>query len=155
MDKKIAHRVVIDTNVLISCLLFRGRVSYLWDLWMAEKIIPLISKETFDEFRRVLMYPKFSLSAKEIHAICHSEIIPYFEVIEIEETVTSICRDRHDEKFLTVAKNGKASYLITGDKDLLEIRDFHSTKIVTPQEFHTIMDQELQGVTWPANIPMI
>ena len=139
MGKKIAPRVVIDTNVLISCLLFRGRVSYLRDLWMDRNIIPLLSRETFDEFRRVLTYPKFSLSPQEIHAIIDNEILPWFDVIETKEPVTGICRDSHDEKFLAVAVHGKASYLITGDQDLLELRIFRSTTIITPQDFQAVV----------------
>jgi putative PIN family toxin of toxin-antitoxin system len=141
MGKKIAPRIVIDTNMLISCLLFRRQVSYLRDLWNAQQIIPLLSKETFDEFRRVLTYPKFSLSPQEIRAVIDSEILPNFDVVETKETITGICRDPHDDKFLAVALHGKASYLVTGDQDLLELHVFHSTKIITPQEFKDVVDK--------------
>jgi uncharacterized protein len=135
MGAKVAPKVVIDTNVLVSCLLFRGRLANLRDLWTAGKVTPLLSKETFDEFRRVLTYKKFSLSLQEIHAIIDYEILPWFEVVDTGESVIGVCRDPHDDKFLTVAAYGNAGYLVTGDLDLLELRSFRSTIILTPQDF--------------------
>lgn len=141
MGKKIALRVVIDTNVLISCLLFKGRVSFLRELWVKNKIKPLLSKETFDEFHRVLHYSKFSLSPQEIRSVISNEILPYFDVVETEETLNSAsCRDPQDDKFLAVAKIGSASHLITGDQDLLELEKFGSTQILTPRDFYAVFD---------------
>ncbi len=59
-------RVVLDTNVLISALLFKGELSRIVGLWQKGKIVPVISKETFSELKTVLEYPKFSLSGAEI-----------------------------------------------------------------------------------------
>ncbi len=61
-------------------------------------------------------------------------LIDRSEVIEIVETV-SACRDPKDDKFLEVAVNGRADYLITGDADLLALNPFRGTSIVTPQVF--------------------
>ncbi len=57
--------VVLDTNVLISALLFKGELSKFVGLWQKGKIVPTISKETFQELRNALEYPKFSLSQDE------------------------------------------------------------------------------------------
>ena len=62
-------RVVLDTNVLVSALLFKGRLARLVELWQKGAIVPVISKETFDELRTVLCYPKFALNAEEIRRI--------------------------------------------------------------------------------------
>jgi putative toxin-antitoxin system toxin component, PIN family len=51
-------KVVLDTNVLVSALLFREETSKIVDLWKSRKIIPVFSKETFEEFKTVLGYPK-------------------------------------------------------------------------------------------------
>jgi len=136
MGKKIAPQlVVIDTNVLVSCFLFGGRLERLRDLWKKRTIVPLVSRATFDELRRVLSYPKFSLSHKELQTIIDIEILPYFEVIKIECEIRDTCRDPHDDKFLAVAANGMASWLITGDQDLLVLQVFQQTKIITPADF--------------------
>lgn len=56
------------------------------------------------------------------------------EAIEITESIT-ICRDRKDDKFLEVAVNGKADYLITGDRDLLVLHPFRNIQIPNPSRF--------------------
>ena len=47
----------------------------------------------------------------------------------------NVCRDPNDDFLLILAKDGKADYLITGDKDLLILNPFNKTKICTPTEF--------------------
>jgi putative PIN family toxin of toxin-antitoxin system len=56
------------------------------------------------------------------------------ELVEILERV-DLCRDEKDNKFLEVAINGKADYLITGDNDLFVLRSFQDVKIITINEF--------------------
>ena len=68
------RRVVLDTNVLVSALLFTGKLSKIVDLWQRGKMIPLISRETFGELRAVLEYPKFSLAPSELFG---SEIVSF------------------------------------------------------------------------------
>lgn len=139
MGQKVApFRVVLDTNVLVSALLFGGRVGRLRDLWKSGGIVPLVSRETFTEFRRVLSYPKFKLTEREIGAILNDEILPYVEVVEITDQANGICRDPHDDMFLAVAASGDAQYLVTGDRDLLEIKEHGGTRIVTVVEFLAI-----------------
>ena len=131
-------RVVLDTNVLVSALLFNGQTGILRDLWKTGRIIPLISKETFAEFRRVLSYPKFKLSQREIRAILNEEILPYVEPVDIAEQVIDICRDPHDDMFLAVAVFSDALYLVTGDQDLLVLKTYDKTQIVTVAEFQSL-----------------
>lgn len=136
MGKKLKPlRVVLDTNVFVSALLFGGRSGMLRDMWRAGRIIPLVSKETFAEFRRVLSYPKFQLIQREIHAILSEEILPFVEVVEITEQITGICRDFHDDMFLSVAVCGGAGYLVSGDQDLLVLKNYGTTRIITVAEF--------------------
>jgi putative PIN family toxin of toxin-antitoxin system len=135
VKKLVPPCVVIDTNVLISCLLFGGRLNRLRDLWLTHRIIPLLSKKTFDEFKRVLSYPKFALSPQEIQGIIQLEILPYFDVVATIESIRATCRDQHDDAFIELAICGKAAWLITGDKDLLVLKQFHSTTIITPSDF--------------------
>jgi putative PIN family toxin of toxin-antitoxin system len=128
-------RVVLDTNVLVSALLFGGRVGSLCTLWKVGRIIPLVSKDTFSEFRKVLSYPKFRLSQREIRTLLNEEILPFVEPVEIAKPCPGICRDPHDDMFLAVAADGNARYLVTGDRDLLELRNHGTTQIVTVAEF--------------------
>lgn len=135
MGKKLMPlRVVLDTNAFISALLFGGQSGMLRDLWKSGRIIPLVSKETFAEFRKVLSYPKFKLSQREIRSILNEEILPFVEPVEIVEQVTGVCRDPHDDMFLAVAAGGGTQYLVTGDQDLLVLEHFSKTRIVTVTE---------------------
>ena len=128
-------RVILDTNVLISALLFKGRLTLFVELWRKGAIIPVISRETFAELRDVLHYPKFALAEDEIRALVEDEILPFFEVVDVKEEVTGVCRDPYDDQFLTAAINSGAVWLVTGDKDLLDLGTYRCITIVTPQEF--------------------
>ena len=132
---KKVRRVVLDTNVLVSALLFTGRLSRIVDLWRQGKVIPLISKETFEELRAVLEYPKFSLAPDEIQSIIENEILPFFEVVEIQEKVRGVCRDPGDDKFIACAVSGSADFLVSGDKDLTGLKRYKTVKIIRVSEF--------------------
>ncbi|MBI1919938.1 MAG: putative toxin-antitoxin system toxin component, PIN family [Geobacter sp.] len=128
-------RVILDTNVLVSALLFRGRLARFEELWKNGEIIPVITRETFAELNGVLHYPKFALAADEIRAIVEDEILPFFEVVDVIEVVTGACRDPYDDQFLAAAINARAEWIVTGDKDLLDLGKFRGVRIVRPQEF--------------------
>ena len=136
MGKKVVPlRAVLDTNVLVSALVFGGAPGKIHELWIGKRLVPLISKETFAEFTKVLSYPKFQLSPAEITAIVEDELLPYAEVVEITDNVTGVCRDPHDDKFLAVAASGDAAYLVTGDQDLLALQVFRGIRILTVHDF--------------------
>lgn len=80
--QKAVMRVVLDTNVVVSALLFKTALSKIIALWQRGAITPVISKDTFQELQTVLAYPKFALTRDEIRAILEGEILPFFEVIE-------------------------------------------------------------------------
>ena len=138
--KKAVKRVVLDTNVLISSLLFKGEASRIVVLWQKGKIKPLISKETFNELRAVLEYPKFSLSRNEIKSIIEDEILPFFEVVEVEKNIKGICRDPDDDKFISCAVSGEADWIVSGDKDLSDLGKYRSVRIIHVSEFLKMFD---------------
>lgn len=133
--KKEIKRVVLDTNILVSALIFKGEVSRLVKLWKTGKIVPVISQATFKEFKEVLAYPKFSLTMGEIKTIIEDEILPFFEVIDVREKIGGLCRDPEDDKFLACALSASANYIVSGDKDLCDISRYKSIKIVKVSEF--------------------
>jgi putative PIN family toxin of toxin-antitoxin system len=137
--KKI-RRVVLDTNVLISALVFKGDLTKIAVLWQKSKIIPLISKETFDELRTVLEYPKFTLSSGEIKSIIKQEILPFFEVVNVSKRVKGVCRDPDDDKFISCAISADADCIVTGDKDLSDLKKYQSIKIIHASDFVKIFD---------------
>jgi hypothetical protein len=139
-QQKAVIRVVLDTNVLVSALLFKTTLSKVIDLWQSGAIIPVISKDTFQELRAVLEYPKFSLSPDEIRAILEQEILPFFEVIDVVEEVQGICNDPADNKFISCALSASADYIVSGDKALIDLKQYKSVKIIKPSEFLKLFD---------------
>ena len=129
------RRVVLDTNVFISALLFEGQASTLVELWKQTKIIPLVSPETMKEIIRVLAYPKFDLREEEIKSIINEDILPYVETVKITRRIKGICSDAADDIFLTCAVNGKAEAIISGDIHLLSLKEFEGIPILKITEF--------------------
>lgn len=125
----------MDTNVLVSALLFKGEMSVIHTLWKKGLLKPLISRQIYEEIGRVLFYPKFKLSRKEIEAIFTEEILPFFDTVEPNKEIHGVCRDSDDDKFLSCAISGRAGFIISGDNDLLALRRYLSVAIITPADF--------------------
>ncbi len=128
-------RVVIDTNVVISALLFGGIPGILIELWKNGRIKPLISREIIDEYLKVLTYPKFSLSEEEINYILYREILPFFEVISVKHKPPIIKEDPSDDIFIQCAQTGKVRVIISGDQHLLSLTSYKEIKILSPSQF--------------------
>ena len=133
--EKALKRVVLDTNVLVSALLFRGELSKISTLWRKGEITPVISKDTFREFRDVLRYSKFKLTDREIKVIIEEEVLPYFEVIDNVEDVYGVCEDPDDDKFLACAVAAGVKLIVSGNGALCDVRRYKSVKIVSTSEF--------------------
>ena len=128
-------RVVLDTNVVISSLLFCGVSSKLVPLWQNGVITPLISRSILEEYLRVLSYPKFKLTDAEIKGLIQEELLPYAEVIKPRRRLRIVERDPSDDKFVECAVTGKARVVISGDKDLLTIGSYRKILIQSPAQF--------------------
>lgn len=128
-------RTVIDTNVIVSAILFGGIPGELISLWKSGHIQPLASKDIIDEYIKVLTYPKFKLSEKEINYILYNEILPYFEVVTLKPGQAIIQKDPADDKFLHCANAGRASVIISGDQHLINLKSYGKIKILTPSQF--------------------
>lgn len=128
--EKAIRKVVLDTNILVSALLFKGVLAGIVDLWKKGRIIPVFSRETFEEFKAVLEYPKFSLKEREIRLIIEEEVLPYFEIVADTDKAGRICRDPDDDKFITCAVSASADFIVTGDRDLLDLGIYKSVRII-------------------------
>ena len=130
-------RVVIDTNLVLSALVFaQGRITPLRLAWQNQQIQPLISKTTAAELIRVLQYPKFKLSAADQQELL-ADYLPYCQTIVIPEPppITPECRDAFDVPFLQLAVAGHAEALITSDQDLLCLVEHFACPILTAEQF--------------------
>jgi uncharacterized protein len=141
MGKIQVVRVVIDTNVLISAFLFGGVPGRLISLWKSGRIQPLASQTMIDEALRVLAYPKFSLTPKEIELLLYQEIIPWFEIVDVATGSPFIGDDPSDDMFLWCAMDAKADQIIYGDEHLLQLQDF-PVPILTPRQFLDLVESD-------------
>ena len=125
-------KIVLDTNILISAFIFGGKPRQVLSLVLEGKIqaftSPLLIAEFFDVVNK-----KFDLSAEEL-ALTKSQIENKFSTVQPGKTI-SIVRDDDDNRVLEAALEGGCSYIITGDKDLLDLKTFKNIKIVTPDTF--------------------
>lgn len=139
-SRLIRPRVVIDTNVRVSSLLFRGGLGWIIDAWQSRRIRPLASKATVSELLRVLGYPKFRLAASDRETLLE-EYLPWCEAVTVPERIeVPECRDPDDCIFLKLAAAADADALITGDKDLLALRTAFTTPILTAEDMKAHLD---------------
>lgn len=112
-------------------------MAWLRHRWQSNEITPLVSKDTAQELLRVLAYPKFQLSTEEQSQL-FADFLPYAATVTEFNLPAGlpVIRDRADQMFLSLAVAGKAQALVTGDNDLLVIKDsFKSPPIMTLSEF--------------------
>ncbi len=116
-------RVVLDTNVVLSALVFGGGVAgRLRGLWQQRAFVPLTSTATAHELVRVLACPKFGLSAADQDELL-VDYLPYTTTVRIPQPPPRVplCRDPLDAPFLHLAVAGKAQMLVSGARDLLAL----------------------------------
>jgi putative PIN family toxin of toxin-antitoxin system len=128
-------RVVLDTNVVVSALLFTGTACEIVPLWQNGAITVLLSREILEEYLRVLSYPKFQLSQAEIKALIEEELLPYVTVVKPKRRLNVVKRDPADNKFIECAVAGRANVIVSGDKDLLSIGHYRRVRIQNPARF--------------------
>lgn len=133
-------RVVVDTNVLVSGLfgIKDSPSSQILNAFRNQKIIlatsPAILKEVVDVINRDRIIKRIKMSQKErIDFI--NKLIERCDVTPGSKLQGVVSRDVKDDKFLSCAVEAQADYIITGDEDLLELKEYEGIKIVTPREF--------------------
>ena len=135
-------RAVVDTNVFISSF-FGGNPRKIIDLWKSGKITLCLSKPIVNEYIEVLrrlglqnekeLDELLSLFAHGYHVIFTAKT-PELRVVE---------KDPDDNKFIECAVALKAEFVITGDKALIEIKEYMVIKIVNPKDFISHYSQHL------------
>ncbi len=134
MPKNKPLKVIVDTNLWISFII-SNKINLLDALLYSGDVRLLFSKELIAEIQQTITKPKlrkyFETNALEEML---SVFEPFIDLVEVESVIT-ICRDPKDNFLLALAKDGKADYLLTGDKDLHEVKNFGKTTTVTITEF--------------------
>ncbi len=140
-------KVVIDTNILISAAFLKA--SPLPDtIYQALKhhrfllvTSPDIIKEIDDVINRETIIARTQMTLKERTSFIQN-LIEISIITTGQTTIPPTSRDIKDDKFLICAYESQADYLITGDKDLLILKQYQSTEIVTPNKFISILESQ-------------
>ncbi len=134
-QKPASLRVVLDTNALVSALLFGGEPGRIVSLWQKGRIVPLVSRDVLLEYVRVLGYPKFALDPQDIRGLIEEYVLPFAEMVAVAKTPRVVREDPGDDKFLALVVASRADFLVSGDKHLLALVNYHGVDIVTPRQF--------------------
>lgn len=132
-------RALFDTNVLLAAFLTEG---------VCKKLLIRARKRHFDlitcpfilrEFELILV-KKFSATKQEKETALALIVEAAFDRVEPSEIPAGACRDEDDDNVLACAVEAEAEYLVTGDRDLLDMKTYKGIRIVTPREFELLFD---------------
>ncbi len=135
-------RAVLDTNVIISAVLFSGPPSQLVSAWQSSRLRPVVSASILDEYIRVLAYPKFKLTPTEIRSVIEEELLPFIESVKVIPTTVANVRDPDDAQFIACAAAAGVRWLVSGDDDLLSLHRIQSVEVVSITEFLRLLKAE-------------
>lgn len=138
MQSKNKYRVIIDTNIFINFLLTR-KVMKLDEMIESGDIRLIYNEELLNELLAVMGRPKMKafFGEKEIQKLLAQ--LKIFSAFSVVKTKVVACRDPKEDFFLSLAKQSRADFIVTNNKDLLMLEKFEETKIVTLNEFYNAM----------------
>ena len=136
-------RVVLDSNVILSGLMSpKGTTGQIIQAWKDNRLTLLICEAQLNEIKRVLAYPKIqkrlNWSAEKINLFV--KLLAYrSEYVDISGVKAYVPQDAYDEMLLATLIAAKVDYLVSGDSDLLDLRESYS--IITPAQFLVVWDE--------------
>lgn len=131
-------KILLDTNIYISAIVFKGKPRKILQDLIDKKYTGLITKEILEEIEGTLSSKKFGLNTDFIQTVT-DEIKDISDLVKIKPINHYFdLRDRDDFHILEACFSGKVDYLITGDKDLLELNINSNFKIISPAEYDTL-----------------
>ena len=131
-------RAVLDTNVLVSATLVRaGNEDHILRAWRRGRFELVLSQEILEELGRALLYEKL----RRYRWMSEQEVIRLLELLASESLLVpgtlgvTASRDPEDDKFLAAALERNARYVVSGDRDLLELKRYRNVNIIRPTAF--------------------
>ena len=131
-------KIVLDTNVFISGIFWRGASNEVITNWREEKFILVTSLEAVSEIIKVLRDFKIKLSDDMIKEWVDL-IIKNSIIAEPKEKIEAVKDDPKDNIFIETAVAGNVEYIVSQDNHLLKLKGFSGVKIITPEEFNKIV----------------
>lgn len=132
-------RIVADTNIYISALFWRGNPHRLIHLCYEGKAKLVVSRQIIEELERILLTDeKFKMEREDV-ALNTEIILSNAELVEPNFTLNVIKEDPADDRILECAVEGEAEYLVSGNKHLLNVKEFQGIKILTAKQMLDIL----------------
>ncbi|MBM7581960.1 putative PIN family toxin of toxin-antitoxin system [Caldicoprobacter guelmensis] len=136
-------RAVIDTNVLISGFISnKGFSVKVIDLWVTGQFEPVVCKEIIEEYSAVLIRGKFSVLGsieERLDALTKLLCLEHVVFIEPQQDFDVIKDDPKDNLFLACALEGNCKFILSGDRHLLDLKEYTGIKIVDAKEFLSLI----------------
>jgi len=127
-------KVVLDTNILISAILFGGKPRRILEKAIRGEIRLCISEPILDELKGVLQRSKFDYSPEMIQVIL-KELMGVSDFVNASKTIDVVLEDPEDNRILECAVEAEANYIITGDFHLLKLSRYRNIEVVNPGAF--------------------
>jgi len=126
-------KIVLDTNVFISALFWRGTPYQIFKRILEGAFLNFTSPQILEELKRRLL-DKFKLPSEKVKEFL--EIIVFnSQIVSPKKKLNIVKKDPSDNKIIECALEAKASFIISGDEHLLEIKESQGIKIISPKEF--------------------
>lgn len=127
-------RVVLDTNVLLSAILFGGTPGQILDAWRAGQVELVMSPDIVDEYVRVgerlnVRHPDVDVQPSMALIVQNATIVPNTPL------PGAVCDDPDDDKFLACALVSGTDIIVSGDKKLRAVSGYEGVNVLTPRQF--------------------
>ena len=135
-------RVVLDTNVIVSLLLWKGALDALRSRLNRRALVPCFTPDTISELLRVASYPRIRRQADRMSVDLRSLVTRLIEagaIVKPVEIPRTIPEDASDEMFLACAVAARADFIISGDRHLQRIKVFCGIPILSPRAFEDLL----------------
>lgn len=133
-------RIVLDTNILVSGLLYPGKPRKLIELAIDGSVEIVSSIEMIDELKKVLSREKFGLGRDEQTAMVDF-IIRLSHITILKSRFKVVKNDPDDDIVVNTAYDGKATYVVSGDKAVLTVKQFNEIRIVNADRMLKLVEE--------------
>lgn len=133
-------RIVVDTNIYISAIFWGGKPRELIDLGRDKRIHIFTSLEIENEIAKKLR-TKFRLHHEEINQIL-LDFMTFTVPVKVTTTIEAVREDPEDDKFIECAILSRANYIASGDKHLLDLKEYSGIRILKASEYLAIFEKK-------------
>ena len=132
--------VVFDINVLVSSLIVVGKPQDLWRRAKTNEFSLELSDEMYNEFVNVVSRKKFEKYVTDIDVkLFLADLRQIAKFVQVKSKFKVILEDPDDDIIIRAAYDGKADYIVSGDRHLLSLKEFKGIKILTVEEMLNVL----------------